>query len=498
MSLEKLSFENLFGEPILFAKKLEMRWYHDDNIATVTDETPPSKTRSNRRGRDTIKKPPPPPPTTTTHRKQRLMPFLRRNLSYIRNYQSHMNIHEQQQRRILMREKGLIDDGGKVNRNVRTICKVSTTLRRGKALKRDKDIRHDVLGTVCWESFSKSRKPKKQKQKKRQLVRHDRILANLTKQQRNEKKKLFGPELIINTSAFFYYLYRNEEDNTTAQIETRKDRRCPFCFFNAVTDAGLLMHCKSIHGDKLNFDGGIDEKGDLHIAVKANPLERWSITQNDEVEHLMNYIYIAPPKKVIQVCGVCKEEDEVALPFIKKPLQETAMLDPVARKRKMRQLQTAYRTDSIGSALYEDAISQYEVNGKVPIRQYYHSRTNIPMAEGEWDYDSDDVPDDAWIHQLSEKLMDEFGDVSPKEKILWKLWNRYIKCHTITADAAIPQKRMDFLLKHHGELVEGELRDQLMLHFLNLWDNRLLSSKHILQLIKRYDSLSETSGKMGR
>lgn len=41
-----------------------------------------------------------------------------------------------------------------------------------------------------------------------------------------------------------------------------------------------------------------------------------------------------------------------------------------------------------------------------PIRQYYHSRTNLPISRSKWDKDedSDDEDDDNWIRQLGERV----------------------------------------------------------------------------------------------
>ena len=42
-----------------------------------------------------------------------------------------------------------------------------------------------------------------------------------------------------------------------------------------------------------------------------------------------------------------------------------------------------------------------------PIRQYYHTRTNLPMLENEWDVDSDDCSDDGWLHENSKEVRNE-------------------------------------------------------------------------------------------
>lgn len=35
-----------------------------------------------------------------------------------------------------------------------------------------------------------------------------------------------------------------------------------------------------------------------------------------------------------------------------------------------------------------------------PVRQYYHSRSRLPMRTGDWEEDSDDESDDEWIDDL--------------------------------------------------------------------------------------------------
>mmetsp|Transcript_17238 Transcript_17238/g.20529 ORF Transcript_17238/g.20529 Transcript_17238/m.20529 type:complete len:88 (-) Transcript_17238:1489-1752(-) len=79
------------------------------------------------------------------------------------------------------------------------------------------------------------------------------------------------------------------------------------------------------------------------------------------------------------------------------------------------------------------------------------------------------------------------SSVEREEKILMKLWNRFIRSHTIIPDGAIPTRCMDFIITHHKVLITGQLRAQLLTHCMNLWDNRLLLSSHIYRLMKRPD-----------
>jgi VEFS-Box of polycomb protein len=50
----------------------------------------------------------------------------------------------------------------------------------------------------------------------------------------------------------------------------------------------------------------------------------------------------------------------------------------------------------------EETKHQFVPGSDVPIRQYFHSRSNEPMLPGEWDVDSDDEDDEGWLTSMSE------------------------------------------------------------------------------------------------
>ena len=88
---------------------------------------------------------------------------------------------------------------------------------------------------------------------------------------------------------------------------------------------------------------------------------------------------------------------------------------------------------------------------------------------------------------MNEKLLSEFEDVSAKEKIFMKLWNRYISSNHCIPDKEIPDRCIEFIQINHSELRRNELRDQLLLHLFNFWDHILISSSHILKCLDTYD-----------
>lgn len=83
--------------------------------------------------------------------------------------------------------------------------------------------------------------------------------------------------------------------------------------------------------------------------------------------------------------------------------------------------------------------------------------------------------------------MDELDDVSSNEKLFMKMWNCYIKTYHVISDASIPERCRGFVEAHYKELSEHNLRDHLVLHLFNLWDNSILTSSEILNLMNLYD-----------
>ena len=74
------------------------------------------------------------------------------------------------------------------------------------------------------------------------------------------------------------------------------------------------------------------------------------------------------------------------VPFIKRP---ASLLAPMIGRGENTQLE-ALRAE-IG------ANNQFIRDDKAPVRQYYHSQTNLPLLEGDWDQDSDEEATENWI-----------------------------------------------------------------------------------------------------
>ncbi len=123
-----------------------------------------------------------------------------------------------------------------------------------------------------------------------------------------------------------------------------------------------------------------------------------------------------------------------------------------------------------------------------PIRQYFCPRTNQPFASATELQDHSGCEDvENWLHEMNESLINDFDDISDKEKKFMNLWNRFIKCHHVIADRDIPRKVETFILMNRDKLKGADLRMNLLLHLNNLWDFGLISSNRISAFMAIYD-----------
>eukprot|EP00550_Attheya_septentrionalis_P007853 CAMPEP_0198286992 /NCGR_PEP_ID=MMETSP1449-20131203/5941_1 /TAXON_ID=420275 /ORGANISM="Attheya septentrionalis, Strain CCMP2084" /LENGTH=599 /DNA_ID=CAMNT_0043984869 /DNA_START=172 /DNA_END=1968 /DNA_ORIENTATION=- len=205
--------------------------------------------------------------------------------------------------------------------------------------------------------------------------------------------------------AFFYYIFMSKDALPFIHVEMREDFRCPLCFHDSHTHEGLLLHCQTSHSGRLRFDGALDEEANLNIAVRVD--SKQSMTKPTVPEQLMDFVYVRPQ-------NVEAVPSSSSLSFVKRPYHRLAVLDVAQRKKKIRLLEM--------NGADTEVINRFIPEDKYPIRQYYHSRTTLPMRESEWDVDSDDEPDETWLHRMSAELLDDFEDVSSKEKIFMKSW----------------------------------------------------------------------------
>jgi len=117
------------------------------------------------------------------------------------------------------------------------------------------------------------------------------------------------------------------------------------------------------------------------------------------------------------------------LEVVRRPQTRTEIVDQSGGKR-VRQSMLDNDVDVDGSS---SGNSEVEVKGfaapatTVPIRQYYHSRSMLPMKGDEMEHDSDceDLEESRLINNINANAIDEFDDVDEKEKSFFKMWNAF-------------------------------------------------------------------------
>lgn len=147
---------------------------------------------------------------------------------------------------------------------------------------------------------------------------------------------------------------------------------------------------------------GIVFSTQFHVLIKSRRTSQSTsvLNNNKSKKPKKDFIYISTNREGNETSNTVHEED-TSICFIPKPINETKLLEPALRKRKLKALEQ--RNDFVRP----EAIAQYRIsNDHEPFRQYYHSKSLAPITKSEWDegLDSDDEIDDDWIRQLGERV----------------------------------------------------------------------------------------------
>uniref|UniRef100_A0A7S3V785 Polycomb protein VEFS-Box domain-containing protein n=1 Tax=Chaetoceros debilis TaxID=122233 RepID=A0A7S3V785_9STRA len=540
------SFLQLFQSTAILGKALELRWFGNNNPTNTPDSASSSTSAGGGGGRS----------QKDTRDRRRMQQHLTRMPFLIRNFQHHrcrplssrsVNRRREQLRNTRSKLKNINDmDTRKINildgdykysrrcgqkavevcasfskcgyssKGVTSSCDASSVV---KLPPKPRAPRH------AFELFS-TRNPRYKNKTEVELVEvwncklSDEETNNWVRKEIWDRRRYLYEKKIYDSCKFraqkgfaiFSYFYFNKHNGTRGshryddkslvlvQLEKRTDRRCPFCYFDGITNRGLLLHLNTVHGSlagdsHIVFNGGIDADNNLHISVKSfkRPRNRRMTLEPgaDEFMYMNTHRYCSIIDNRPDIEQVAAKQFKI--PFVSKPLHLTCLMDPAAKKKKIRQLeqQMNHNKQNGVSLHHPKTLSQYYPTK--PIRQYYHSRTLQPMGSGDWDIDSDDEDDDEWKISVQEGLMNELDDVAGKEKIFMNIWNRFIHSHSLVSDSVIPRKCEEFLMSNLSFLKESSLRQQFLLHLFNMWDNSLISSKAIITLMGKFDAYSLNS-----
>ncbi len=303
--------------------------------------------------------------------------------------------------------------------------------------------------------------------------------------------------------AYFHYLFMQPNNVPATIVQEIDGRICPLCNFDGKNNEGLLIHCGIYHGilqgihqqhdnscenrennfDCAYFEAALGEEGQLHVIVRGIPT-RSTHLRSTNCNH-DKFAYIRPRFCISQNNSRSSIEQQLRIPFLGRRHDKVASLDSVTRSKRLLALQSSDAPTSV--------ISAYLPSDTVPIRQYYHSHTSLPMTNDDWMGDSDDDIDDNWVQEMSSELLNEFEDVTAEEKQFLTLWNKFIKSNHVIGDRDMPDKCLAFVFTHRNKLINAGLRLQLLLHLFHLWDSGVISSNRIRQCMALFDGTTSVS-----
>ncbi|CAH0476329.1 unnamed protein product [Peronospora belbahrii] len=292
------------------------------------------------------------------------------------------------------------------------------------------------------------------------------------------KKRMQPPKRNITTTArkpcagvWFHFLYHSM---LRRMSEKRSEYSCAWCNMFAGSLRGLVAHLVSSH-DRFRFQATVGHDNIPHIYVMVmqehhsgknssgyrsafSELEMSPTEESNRFEH--HFVHMSGKKY--------GPHGSQAVEAVEGLMQEFDDMDELSQE---------HPQDFYAPLLQ---------------RQYFHSRTGAVVLDYEKDYDSDEDVDETWITKQSERLLDEFEDVSLEEKEFMKMWNRHVKEFKILADFMVASSCRMFARNHGKWLLEHGLRHNFLLHLLNLWDNSLLNSRAIIDCMLIVDQHQES------
>eukprot|EP00968_Pinguiococcus_pyrenoidosus_P022996 scaffold3504_cov240-Pinguiococcus_pyrenoidosus.AAC.16 len=251
-------------------------------------------------------------------------------------------------------------------------------------------------------------------------------------------------------------LRRQGDQDWKTWVETRHDLACPLCgAYIAKSESELFAHLRTCH-PQLRFEAFLDEGHRMHCVVQ-------------NLRHSSEKALRPKRKRDEKFCPlyVHKRQRDARFTLYRVPLRDADTRTGLSASKKAQGKIVAKPSSNRSSF--------------APVRQYYHSRTYLPLLPSEVDIDSDEELDDDWMQQESERLINEFEDVAPEEILLMKLWNRHTRSHKVQADNRVPHLLRLFAKRFAPTIVRENLWEVFLLHAFNLWDNSLVTKDEVLE-----------------
>jgi hypothetical protein len=180
---------------------------------------------------------------------------------------------------------------------------------------------------------------------------------------------------------------------------------------------GLMCHLQASHD---RFSYALDGAGTPEIYVSVKP--------HVDAPNMADFSFLSercggPPLHVSLSC-LASFEDGAEVRDEEEQGSESGTSTDKKRKRDMLKGKSAQDSSGGGKIASQKArkhppSKRQQQSGRIAFedRQFFRSQTCLPIDPGDMDYDSDDDVDDEWHLEQAERLMDEFEDVTSREKV---------------------------------------------------------------------------------
>ncbi|CAI2170711.1 2493_t:CDS:2 [Funneliformis geosporum] len=125
----------------------------------------------------------------------------------------------------------------------------------------------------------------------------------------------------------------------------------------------------------------------------------------------------------------------------------------------------------------------------LPSQTFYHSHTFMPFIGDENVNDSEDDICTHWVEQLNDETLDEISDVNDKEKLMMKIWNRFIEPQKGLADRNLPEVCIQFSKTRGDLIISLDLRNEFAFHLLNILEFQLIDSQCVAKCLSYVDKV---------
>jgi len=223
----------------------------------------------------------------------------------------------------------------------------------------------------------------------------------------------------------------------------------------------LMLHLQSFH-PHFEHKPAVDECGNLHVVVRRDRERDWS------VERLQREVIRQP----------------LALSGNKRKALHTPDFSswPIVPRTSGEQYENKPPAIVIAAVAAANASKAEEFR-----RPFYNARLGQRLFDAELGLDENDYDAVDQQERFDEQL-DDFEDVGVEEKTFMKMWNKWVTNNKAEGDSRVALMCQQFIELHAAQILRLNLRHNLLLNFLNMYDFGVLSSDEVSTLMRYVDS----------